>query len=365
MSKQTGDKRLPWVALNMVAGLDPEVLAALVDIFGSAADVISAGRNALQQCPLLTPAPRKKLMELNGDLSVAEQELKRAEVAGVKIVTRDCPGYPEPLVNVPGAPPVLYIQGDYTGVDVQAVAIVGTRKCTGYGRDMARHLARGLVRNGFTVVSGLAHGVDSAAHQGALQGGGRTIAVMGAGLSSIYPAGNSGLAREAAQNGALISEFSMETGPDKWNFPRRNRVISGLCLGVVVVQAPERSGALITAQFAVEQGREVFAVPGDVNHQLSRGPHQLIRDGACLVESVDDILDALNLAPAQTELNFTPKLSADEERILSAIGGEPTLFDDVCRNSGCDASRASTLLTMLEMKGLVRQLPGKLFVKQA
>jgi len=260
----------------------------------------------------------------------------------------------------------MYIKGDVLPCDSRAVAIVGTRKCTAYGRDIAFELAGELARNGVTVVSGLAHGIDTAAHQGALKASGRTIAALGSGLNIIYPAINKRLSEEISASGALVSEFPLNTSPDKWNFPRRNRIISGMSLGVVIVEAPDSSGALITAAFALEQGREVFAVPGNVKSYLSRGPHKLLRDGACLVETVDDILRELRLdsAPAQqAELDLAPALSGREKELYEIIAAEPIEMGELCRRAGCTAAEAGAALTMLEMKKCVRKLPGGMFVK--
>ena len=357
------DPRAPWVLLNSIPNIDTGALMRAVSHFGSAQALCAASAAEIQNCPAFTPATARKVIEHQGNLEAAEEEILAAEAAGASIVTCDQAGYPAPLKQTPLPPPVLYIKGSYNNTDEQAVAIVGTRKCSGYGRDTARELAGELVRRGFTVVSGLAHGVDSAAHQGAVRAGGRTLAVLGTGINVIYPALNARLAEEVSQQGALISEFPLNATPEKWNFPRRNRIIAGLSRGVVVVEAPEKSGALITATYAMEYGREVFAVPGNIKSQLSRGPHRLLRDGAALVESVDDILDAFEIAPRQIQLEFTPRLDELEQRFYDVVAGNPISFDDICRRLNCAASQASAALTLLEMKGLVRQLPGKLFVK--
>jgi DNA processing protein len=364
MAIRKDDPRLAWIVLNNIPNLSTMVIPQLVEQFGGARNVCEADRKEFDTCSFLTPAARKHVLEEREKWDQARAELEMAHKAGAAVFTQDSKDYPRPLTQIPDPPPVLYVQGGLPRDFDKAVAIVGTRKCSGYGRDMARELAGGLAANGISVISGLAHGIDTAAHQGALHAGGHTMAVLGSGLNMVYPAVNRRLAEEILDaHGAVASEFPMDTGPEKWNFPRRNRIVSGLCRGVVVIEAPDKSGALITAATALDQGRDVFAVPGNVKNRLNKGPHRLIREGACLVESVDDILDALHFAPQQTTLNLGPRLTGDEEVFYNAISAEPMDFDTLCNRCGVSASRALPTLTMLEMKGLVRQLPGKLFVK--
>lgn len=365
MTVKKNDPRIPWVALNMVQNLDPGVVNKLVGHFGSAEAVWAADAQELQSCSHVTQRGREHLAAAKKSYpGAAADELIRASDFGADVLVPGCEGYPQTLLDTDVPPPALYIKGKIKAEDAQAVAIVGTRRCTAYGRDMAFELAHDLARNGVTVVSGLAQGIDTAAHKGAIKGGGRTLAVLGAGLDVIYPAANKGLADEVAEAGALVSEFPMGSGPEKWNFPRRNRVISGLSLGVAVVEAPEGSGALITVTNALEQGREVFAVPGNVKSLLNRGAHKLIREGACLVECADDILNEISVKPRQSELAFEPNLEGREKEFFDMISVEPMNFDEICRTAGCAVAEASSALTMLEMKNLVRQLPGRMFVRR-
>ena len=355
---------LPWVVLNNIPNLATAMIPQLVEHFGSAQAACDAPAKELEKCAFLTPTARKHILDKRGEQASARNEIDLANQAGVMLLNSESKQYPGQLRRIPDPPPLLYVKGDPAGSEDPAVAIVGTRKCTGYGRDMARELAQGLVRSGINVISGLAHGIDSAAHQGAMHAGGRTAAVLGSGLNVIYPAANRRLADEIVDTGgALMSEFPMDCEPEKWNFPRRNRIVSGLSRAVVVIEAPEKSGALITAACAMEQGRDVMAVPGNVKNRLNKGPHRLIRDGACLVESVDDILDALQFAPQQTTLDLGPRLTPQEDALYNVISGEPVDLDTLCRRCNCPVSEVLTVLTLLEMKGMIRQLPGKLFVR--
>ena len=294
-----------------------------------------------------------------------QKELDRLRHEGVQVVTRRQPGYPRLLAKIHDPPPVLFYYGTLRSEDEVAVAIVGTRNASPSGRLTAENLATSLVRQGMTIVSGMARGIDSAAHRGALDAGGRTIAVLGSGLDVIYPPENAGLYGEIAENGAVVTEFALGTEPFPMNFPIRNRVISGLSLGVVVVEAAQDSGSLITAGHAAEQGRDVFAVPGPVEMEGSRGPHRLIRQGAKLIESAQDILEELSL-PFLTENEIvaateTGTLSPEEERVLQSLGHEPCHVDLVVRDTGLPSGMVSATLVLLEMKGLVRQWTGSLF----
>lgn len=366
MLREDKDPRIHWIAINLIGGIDPRAAMALSDYFGGAKAAWEAGKKEIENCPAVSPAAKKHLIEgARNGLEAAEKEISGAREAGIDIVTVDCAGYPERLRNLDARPPVLYIKGKAeTGAGL-SIAIVGTRKCTSYGKDMAFELGRDLSRAGVTVISGLAHGIDTYAHKGALDGGGRTIAVLGSGLNCVYPAINLKLSEDIAAAGALMSEFPLNAGPEKWTFPRRNRIISGLSYGVVVIEAPEGSGALITVTNALEQGREVFAVPGNVKSRLSKGGHKLLREGACLVESAEDILSEFQLRHEQVELSFAPRLEGREGQFFELISGEPLDFDELCRRAQCPASEAASALTMMEMKGLVRQLPGRLFVRQS
>ena len=281
-----------WVALSRVPGLGCVSFKKLAGHFEDPTEALSASREALTEIQGLD----QQVIDGLGNFSAwdeVEKEIIKAEKAAVKIVPFTDPTYPARLRMIPDPPPVLYLKGEIHREDEKAVAIVGSRSTSDYGRRVARDLCRGLASFGFTVVSGMARGIDGTAHETALNAGGRTIAVLGSGVDRIYPAEHEKLYRRIIENGAVISEFPMGTRPLAFNFPARNRLISGLSLGVVVVEATEKSGSLITAASALEQGREVFAVPGEVGASRSRGGHRLIRQGAKLVETVDDIMEEI------------------------------------------------------------------------
>ncbi len=285
----------------------------------------------------------------------------------MKITLQDSE-YPQRLRTIADPPPILYVKGTLLKEDEAAVAIVGTRRATPYGLETARRLASDLARAGVTVVSGLAEGIDAAAHRGALEVGGRTLAVLGHGLNTVYPPFHKELAEQVAHCGALISEFPMEGEPLAWNFPRRNRVISGLSLGVIVVEAPLRSGALITAREALEQGREVFAVPGPVTSPNSPGCHRLLKDGARLVEDARDVLEELELPLKSTLIGWRssskaqtlPDLSEEESAVYETIPvGSAVGAEAIAKAAATSPSRLLSVLTTLELKGLIRQMPGQ------
>ncbi|MGE5528280.1 MAG: DNA-processing protein DprA [Patescibacteria group bacterium] len=352
-----------WVALNQIPCIGAKRFRQLLNHFGSAEEAFRAPLQALQEAGIGPHAAQ--VMAAEREKIEPGRELMKAAREGVEIVTLQSPSYPRLLARIPDPPPVLYVRGSLLPEDGTAVAIVGARAATVNGRLAAEKLAGDLARQGVTIVSGMARGIDSAAHQGALRSGGRTIAVLGSGLDVIYPPENNALYRQIAGNGAVISEFPLGTEPLQMNFPARNRIISGLSLGVVVVEASHDSGSLITAGHALEQGREVFAVPGAVDQEGSRGPHRLIKQGAKLVEDAGDILEELSLpvlsveevAAARTPVDLSP----EEEKILQTLGHEPRHVDLVVRDSGLASGVVGAALVMLEMKGLVRQWAGGLF----
>jgi len=277
-------------------------------------------------------------------------------------------GYPELLGRIPDPPSLLYGLGR-ADLDAPAVAIVGTRRCTGYGRAVARRLGHDLAARGIAVVSGMAWGIDTAAHEGALEGGGTTVAVLGCGVDVVYPARNRGLYRQLVARGAVVSELPMGARPQAASFPRRNRIISGLSLGVVLVETPARSGALITASCAVDQNREVFAVPGDITDGRSAGCHRLLRDGACLVEGVDDVVEELGqllpawaAAPAE---ELAPQLGLLEGRVLESLTSRGRHIDALGRETGTAPAALHEALLHLELEGLVEQLPGQLYARRS
>jgi DNA processing protein len=290
------------------------------------------------------------------------REMARIEALGARVLTWESEEYPERLREVDDAPPVLYVLGSVEAQDGWAVAVVGTRRVTSYGRAVASQLAAELAEGGITIVSGLARGVDTIAHQSALDAGGRTIAVLGSGLDVLYPPENRTLARRIVDEGrgAIVTEYPLGTQPDAVNFPARNRIISGLSLGVLVVEAGEKSGALITVTFALEQGRDVFAVPGPITSRMSDGPNRLIKDGAKCVTSAADILEELDIGMVQEHVEAVRALPTDptERLLLDLLHDESRHIDDLTNESGLPASTVSAVLTMMELKGMVRHLGG-------
>ncbi len=362
------------IRLNQIPGVGSATIHRLLSAFKTEQQMLDAGPQGLRE--ILGARAQQELIEAilrSASDSSADQELERARSAGIRIITLEDPDYPELLRTIPDPPPVLYVKGTLIQEDAAAVAIVGTRAATLYGLATARRLATELGRAGITVISGLAEGIDGVAHDGALQGRGRTIAVLGHGLNHLFPARHRGLASRIIESGCLVSEFPMEMPPSPANFPRRNRVIAGLSLGTVVVEAPLRSGALITAHEALEQGREVFAVPGPVSSVNSRGTHQLLREGARLVEQAWDVLE--ELAPhlkarvvrwdgtdSKPEAVDSPEmdLSEEERAIHGAIPSAGTAaVDDLVQATEFSPARLLSLLTSLELKGRVRQVPGQ------
>ena len=295
-----------------------------------------------------------------------DAEWERLEKAGVRILTWNDAAYPARLKEIDDAPPLLYIKGDLLPQDELSIAVVGTRRPTPYGRQVAEEMSYQLAGNLITVVSGLARGIDGIAHRAALQAGGRTLAVMACGLDMVYPPEHKKLASEIIERGALISEQPLGSQPRGDFFPRRNRILSGMSLGVLVVEGDVKSGALITANFANDQGREVFAVPGSVFSTQSRGTNLKIQRGeAKLVIKVDDILEELNLqtAPQQIEMLELSPATDTEAELLRHLSREPVHIDEVCRESGLPISTVSSLLAMMELKGLVREIGSKAYIR--
>ena len=360
-----------WVALSRVQGLGCVSFKKLAGHFGDPTEALSASTAALAEIQGLDQSVIDGLRNFSA-WDEAEKEIIRAEKAAVKIVPFTDSSYPARLRMIPDPPSLLYLKGEIRRDDEKAVAVVGSRSTSDYGRRVARDLCRGLASLGFTVVSGMARGIDGTAHETSLNAGGRTIAVLGSGVDRVYPAEHDKLYRRISENGAVISEFPMGTRPLAFNFPARNRLISGLSLGVVVVEATEKSGSLITAALALEQGREVFAVPGEVGASRSRGAHRLIRQGAKLVETVDDIVEEIApqllvrsgktlSAPRRT----LPQNLGDEfQRIFGLFQERPLQIDEVIESSGCSASRVSEILLDLELQGYIKQLPGKKYTTE-
>lgn len=360
-----------WVALSRVQGLGCVSFKKLAGHFEDPTEALSASTAALAEIQGLDQSVIDGLRNFSA-WDEAEKEIIRAEKAAVKIVPFTDSNYPERLRMISDPPPLLYLKGEILREDEKAVAVVGSRSTSDYGRRVARDLCRGLASLGFTVVSGMARGIDGTAHETALNAGGRTLAVLGSGVDRVYPAEHDKLYQRISENGAVISEFPMGTRPLAFNFPARNRLISGLSLGVVVVEATEKSGSLITAALALEQGREVFAVPGEVGASRSRGAHRLIRQGAKLVETVDDIIEEIapQLVARGGKAQSAPKPSlpqnlGDESQKIFGLFQERALqIDEVIESSGYSPSRVLEILLELELDGYIKQLPGKKYTTQ-
>lgn len=360
------------LALMLTPGVGPLTSRALLEHFGTAGRVLDASLVQLKEVPGVGPKLADRIQHARTDNDPG-RELDECRRHRVAVIPRGDDRYPPPLDEIPDPPALLYIKGAIEPRDQLAIAIVGSRRCTPYGIRTAERLASSLARTGFTVVSGLARGIDAAAHRGAMKSGGRTIAVLGNGLSAIYPPEHEDLAAEiAAGRGAIVSELPMTQGPLAGLFPQRNRIISGLCLGVIIVEAAPRSGSLSTAHHAMEQNREVFAVPGPVDSLASRGCHRLIRDGARLVETVDDVLEELGplvreVKPAADEpaVRHPAELGlTDQERsLLGCLDDSPSGVDVLITRTGLTASQVMATLSVLELKRMVKRLPGHQFVR--
>ncbi len=393
------------IHLNMIQGVGLKTVQVLRDVFGSAERALQATSEELSKIERLSPTMRDLLSRKPVQYPI-ERELELIHEYGCQIVTLYDDAYPSRLKEIDTPPLVLYIRGALTSEDTLSISLVGSRDAKDYGRKVGYRLSFQLAQRGLTIVSGLARGIDTSAHRGALEAGGRTIAVMGSGLSFIYPATNSDLAEKITASGALISEFPMGVKPKPRNFPRRNRIISGLTLGTVVVEASNRSGALITARLAGEQGREVFAVPGEIFSELSTGTHKLINNGAKLINTVDDLLNELppyvlnqiqsesltasvpdtetesaqkspvekpntkseavqppREAPPPVQSTPPPDLTPDEKTVFDAIETPSSHIDTIVRTTQLPIGQVSSVLLMLELKGIVQQLPGKQFTQ--
>ncbi|MBN1558564.1 MAG: DNA-processing protein DprA [Lentisphaerae bacterium] len=349
----------------MMENVGPVGVRRLREALGSAAAVFEADRGALLAVRGIGRAVCEAILAQRERVDW-QGELERAEAAGARLVAAVDAEYPRPLREIHDPPLALYVRGALQAGDRRAVAVVGTRRPSHYGRRVAEELAEGLARNGLTVVSGLAAGIDTAAHRGALAARGRTLGVMGSGLDCMYPAENRGLADEMAARGAVLSEFPFGRAPDKTTFPMRNRIVSGLALGVVVVEAGAKSGALITADQAASQGRAVLAVPGRIDAPGSAGTHALLRDGARLVTGVDDILEELEcLVPAPREARPAGRAAAaavteTEQQLLTLLQPGEQDVDTLIRSSGLAPAAMHGLLLGLEMKNRIRMLPGRI-----
>jgi DNA processing protein len=356
-----------WLALAQAPGIGPRTVAQLVQRFGSAAAVRSAGGTALAEAGVSAAAAAAFETPDQADIDVA---MAWAEHPGAAILTPDHPHYPPQLATLAAPPPVLYVRGDVALLTEPQLAIVGSRNPTPGGLDTSRGFARYLAGLGLTITSGMAVGIDGAAHAGALESG-RTIAVLGTGPDRVYPAAHRSLARRIAEVGALVTEFAPGAGPHASHFPRRNRLISGLSLGTLVIEAAPRSGSLITARYAADQGREVFAIPGSIHNPLARGCHELIRQGAKLVDSAPQVLEELSpqlrrflveMPAASDDLVDSPSRASDIDPdyrlLLDCMGHDPLAPDELIARSGLSAQAVSSMLLLLELQGHVSSHPG-------
>jgi DNA processing protein len=363
--------KLAWLALRGIPGVGPVLFHRLLQAYGNPARVFQTPPGELRQIRGVSAALAEAILGFR-QWDRVEEHLARLKAFGAAMLTLADPGYPVRLQEIPIPPPLIFVKGEIRPEDGLALALVGTRAASFYGKKTCRSLAKELARRQVTVVSGLARGIDTEAHQGALEGGGRTLAVLGCGLDVVYPPENRELYSRIPASGALITEYPLGAPPEPHNFPRRNRLISGLALGVLVVEAGAKSGTTITAQCALEQGREVLAVPGPINSPTSLGPHRLIQQGAKLVVDVDDILAELPKAriPVKGKAKATskglveprPVLFRVDDPLLPLLGADPLQLEELVQASRLPAPEVMSRLTLLELQGLVRELPGKCYV---
>ncbi len=352
-----------WIGFNLIPQIGPVKVRRLLDFFGDLATAWTAGAHELAQAGLDHRAIENLLTaRLTIDL---DAELAKLDRAGVRVLTWADRQYPELLAAIPAPPPVLYIKGEIMPDDAWAIGVVGTRRASAYGRQVARQFVTDLVRNRITIVSGLARGIDGEAHQAALDAKGRTLAVLGCGVDVVYPPEHARLADAIIEHGALISEYPLGTQPEGPNFPPRNRIISGLALGALIVEGDEATGARITIEYALEQGRETFAVPGNLYRRESRGPNKMIQRGeAKLVTCVADILEELNLTMVaqQQEVRAVAPENETESAILKLLSAEPVHVDELGRLTGLPIATVSSTLALMELKGTVKQIGGMNYV---
>ena len=357
------------IALNMLPTVGPVRLRKLLEVFRDPQQVLAAKRSELRKVEGIGNEVADQISTWESSVDLVA-ELQRVRDFGATVITQESPSYPRPLREIHAPPIVLYVWGELQERDHHAIGVIGARRTTHYGMESAKKLSYQLAYAGLTVISGLARGIDTAAHQGALAAKGRTVAVIGAGLAKLYPPENAALAEKIRSgNGAIVSEFSMAVEPDRQTFPMRNRIISGWSHGILVVEAGLNSGALITSAQALEQGRSVYAVPGHINAPSAMGSNRLIQQGAKLVMDASDILEDLQILLPETKpspeaaARPLPPLSEEERRVYDAIEQTETPIDDIAAKSELPTSMVSSILLQLELKRLVKQLPGKYFVK--
>ena len=359
------------VLLNMVDGLGSVHVKKILDVFKVPSDIFKAKDAELRAAGSLTPLMARRLLEATRRFRIG-QEIDEAHKKGVKIITIFDNNYPSLLKEIYDPPIVLYVKGEILPCDQNALAVVGSRGASYYGLSCAQQFSSELARSGVTIVSGMARGIDTASHRACLDAGGRTIAVLGSGLNKIYPPENKDLFFQIAEQGAVLSQFPLNTAPLGRHFPVRNRIISGLSWGVLVVEASFKSGALITSRFALEQGREIFAVPGKMSSATSFGTNDLIKQGAKMVTNCSEILEDLrshftlvSLPRAEAPKGKNENLDLCETKVLERLSDDPRTLDELVIKTGLGIPQLSSILTQLELKKVVKQLPGKNFVKTA
>jgi DNA processing protein len=363
------EKFLPWFALKCIPGVGNHIFKLLIERFNNPASVFESSIEDLLFVSGVTPDLARTILSHQMPDSL-KKEVEDVYKKGYHIVTLSDEDYPRLLLKIHDPPPFLYVFGSIDS-SIKNIAVVGSRQSTTYGIKTTHQLCKDLASCGITIVSGMAKGIDTAAHIGAMEGNGRTIAVLGSGFDQIYPKENKNLFYKIAEQGAVVSEFSLSTKPEAYHFPKRNRIISGMSLGTVVVEAAKRSGSLITARLAMEQNREVFAVPGNIHSFKSTGTHNLIKQGAKLVETVDDILEELaNVIPYRDPVNgplqgiatdIKLNLSKEEKLVLDTLGTDPLHIDEIMRKVSMESGKLSSLLLQLELKGVIDQSVGKYF----
>lgn len=357
-----------WLALNFLPDIGPVIARRLISVFGNPENVFQASMGELKKVEGLGENRIKSIVNFK-QWDVIYKEIDNTIKNNARLIAFNDKAYPEGLKRIPDAPLILYVKGEIKEEDKYAIAIVGSRTPTNYGIQIAEKMAYKTADYGLTVVSGMARGIDAASHRGALRAKGRTIAVLGSGIDVPYPPENKGLINGISSSGAVISEFPLGTKPNRENFPRRNRIISALSLGVVVVEATVNSGSLITVGYALEQGKEIFAVPGNVTSSTSKGTNDLIKKGAKLVENAEEIIDELmpqikGVLKEQRLISekALPTMTDDEKLIYNCLGNEPKHVDTIIRETKMSISKALSILLNLELKGIVRQVEGKKFL---
>ena len=348
-----------WLSLALIPHIGPVTMSRLIEVFGNPEDVLNANRDKLEALTFLSNAQMEAIISSKSQDRLTPM-LDALKAIGAHAISIDHDSYPAILKEIHDPPYVLYVRGDITDIE-PSVGIVGTRAPSHYGREMAFSISRDLSMSGISIVSGLARGIDTEAHRGALEGKSKTVAVLGSGIDTIYPKENKTLSERIASRDCVISEFPPGTPPDARNFPRRNRIISGLSLGIVVIEAALRSGAMITARLAAEQGRICMALPGVVTNVRSKGPHSLIRNGATLVENARDVL--LEIAPQFADIMGDNKGSSrSEDQVIKALDGTEMSMEEIAEVTGMDVSAVAERLTMLELKGEIMRTSGNRFV---